>query len=83
MIYRIRNKSRQPNHTVTGVSDHPDRGHWGEWLDYEEGNDPWERSKTALTQMWNEWEGMKEIVDREKAPTYDFDHVAVEDCGGR
>ena len=83
MIYRIRNKSRQPNHTVTGVSDHPDRGHWGEWLDYEEGNDPWERSKKALTQMWDEWEGMKEIVSREKAPEYAFDHVAVEDCAGR
>ena len=83
MIYRIRNKSRQPNHLVTGVSDHPDRGHWGEWLEYKEGDDPWERSKTALTHMWNEWEGMKEIVDREKAPIYEFDHVAVEDCGGR
>ena len=83
MIYRIRNKSRQPNHMVTGVSDHPDRGHWGEWLDYEEGNDPWERSKTALTQMWNEWEGMKEVVSRERAPEYAFDHVAVEDCSGR
>ena len=83
MIYRIRNKSRQPNHVVTGVSDHPDRGHWGEWLDYEEGNDPWERSKVALTNMWNEWEGMQEIVAREKAPEYGFDHVAVEDCAGR
>ena len=83
MIYRIRNKSRQPHHMVTGVSDHPDRGHWGEWLDYEEGNDPWERSKTALTQMWNEWEGMKEVVSKERAPEYAFDHVAAEDCAGR
>ena len=83
MIYRIRNKSRQPNHLVTGVSDHPDRGHWGEWLEYEEGNDPWERFKTALTNTWNWWEGMKEIVDKEKAPIYEFGHLPVEDCGGR
>ena len=44
---------------------------------------PWERSKTALTQMWNEWEGMKEVVSIEKAPEYGFDHVDVEDCAGR
>ena len=44
---------------------------------------PWERSKKALTQMWDEWEGMKEVVSREKAPEYAFDHVAVEDCAGR
>ncbi|MCY4656426.1 MAG: hypothetical protein OXC80_06365 [Gammaproteobacteria bacterium] len=62
IIFRIRNKKRQPNHMVSGVSDHPDRGQRGEWLEYEEGNDPWLRSKFALCNMWDEWEGMQDIV---------------------
>lgn len=76
MIFRIRNKQRQPNIAVTGVSDHPDRGQKGEWLEYEAGNNPWERSKFALTHMWHEWEGMRDIVDEETpnlAPI-DFSH---------
>ncbi len=62
IIFRIRNKSRQPNHVVNGVSDHPDRGQMGEWLEYEEGNNPWERSKHHLCNMWEEWEGMQDVV---------------------
>ena len=62
IIFRIRNKSRQPNHVANGVSDHPDRGQRGEWLAYEEGNDPWERSKYAICNMWHEWEGMRDVV---------------------
>ena len=62
IIFRIRNKKRQPNHMVNGVSDHPDRGQRGEWLEYEEGNNPWNRSKFALCNMWDEWEGMRDVV---------------------
>jgi hypothetical protein len=62
IIFRIRNKSRQPNKMVNGVSDHPDRGQMGEWLEYEQGNDPWERSKHAMCNMWDEWEGMGDVV---------------------
>ncbi|CAE7593579.1 PGY2 [Symbiodinium microadriaticum] len=62
IIFRIRNKKRQPDKVVQGVSDHPDRGFMGEFLDYEEGNDPWERSKDAMCNMWDEWEGMTHIV---------------------
>ena len=40
IIFRIRNKRRQPDKVVTGVSDHPNRGQFGEWLEYEPGNDP-------------------------------------------
>ena len=47
---------------VNGVSDHPDRGQMGEWLEFEDGNDPWERSKHAMCNMWHEWEGMAEFV---------------------
>ncbi len=65
MIFRIRNKKRQPDKVVTGVSDHPDRGMMGEWLDYENGNEPFVRSKHALTHMWEEWDGMQDIVAAE------------------
>ena len=66
IIFRLRNKKRQPDKMVNGVSDHPDRGQMGEWLEYEEGNDPWERSKQAMCNMWDEWEGMQEVVKEER-----------------
>ena len=62
IIFRIRNKSRQPDKQVNGISDHPDRGQMGEWLEYEDGNNPWVRSKHAMCNMWHEWEGMRETV---------------------
>ena len=58
VIFRIRNKRRQPDQLVSGMSDHPDRGWNGEWLEFEPGNDPWERSKHAMCNMWDEWEGL-------------------------
>lgn len=67
IIFRIRNKRRQPNVVVNGVSDHPDRGQLGEWLEYEPGNNPWERSKDALCNQWDEWEGLSHIVAEEQA----------------
>ncbi len=65
IIFRIRNKKRQPDKLVNGVTDHPDRGQMGEWLEYEEGNDPWECSKHAMCNMWHEWEGMQDIAAEE------------------
>jgi hypothetical protein len=62
IIFRLRNKKRQPGVVVNGVSDHPDRGQHGEWLEFEAGNHPWERSKQALCNMWDEWDGMQEVV---------------------
>ena len=67
IIFRIRNKSRQPDKLVNGITDHPDRGQLGEWLDYEDGNDPWERSKYAMCHMWHEWEGMGSVVELAEA----------------
>lgn len=67
IIFRIRNKKRQPDKVVNGVTDHPDRGQMGEWLEYEEGNDPWERSKYAMCHMWHEWDGMREVVAEQQA----------------
>ena len=66
VIFRIRNKHRQPDKMVNGITDHADRGQQGEWLAYEEGNNPWERSKYAMCNMWHEWEGMQDTV-REQA----------------
>jgi hypothetical protein len=67
IIFRIRNKKRQPDKVLTGLSDHPDRGWLGEWLEYEQGNNPWERSKDAMCDMWDEWEGMRAVVAEERA----------------
>lgn len=67
VIFRIRNKKRQPDKVVTGVSDHPDRGFDGEWLKYETGNNPWERSKYAMCHQWHEWEGMQETVRKNQS----------------
>ena len=67
IIFRIRAKKRQPDKLVNGVTDHPDRGQMGEWLEYEEGNDPWERSKYAMCNMWHEWDGMREVVAEQRA----------------
>jgi len=66
MIFRIRNKKRQPDKVHNGITDHPDRGPSGAWLEYEDGNNPWERSKFAMCNMWDEWEGMKEVVADEQ-----------------
>jgi hypothetical protein len=71
MIFRIRNKKRQPDKVLTGISDHPDRGWLGEWLEYEEGNNPWERSKHAMCNIWDEWQGMQAVVAEEQAKTQD------------
>ena len=42
--------------------------------DSEEGNDPWQRSKHALTHMWEEWDGMRDIVadEQPKVAPIDF-----------
>jgi len=67
IIFRLRNKKRQPNVVVTGGTDHPDRGPRSEWLEFEEGNNPWERSKDALCDPWSEWDGLQGIIAEEQA----------------
>ena len=64
IIFRIRNKKRQPHIVAdnTGLTDHPDRAFDGGWLKFEPGNDPWERSKQSMIDMWDEWAGMKEVA---------------------
>ena len=69
IIFRLRNKKRQPNLVAdnTGLTDHPDRKFDGGWLTFEEGFDPWQRSKAAMIDMWDEWRGMAEVVAAERA----------------
>jgi hypothetical protein len=45
-----------------GVSDHPDRGYFGQFLDYPEDYDPWQTSIDKLCDHWSEWDGMQELV---------------------
>ncbi|MCY4094230.1 MAG: hypothetical protein OXG05_03800 [Gammaproteobacteria bacterium] len=68
IIFRLRNKNRQPDKMVNGITDHPDRGQRGEWLEYEPGNNPWERSKYAMCNMWHEWQGMRDTVVHNTTP---------------
>ena len=61
-IFRIRNKTRQPNFVSDGYTDHPDRGLLGEWLDLGLDENPWERSKDGICDMWADWSGMQKLV---------------------
>jgi len=45
-----------------GVSDHLDRGFYGQFLDYPESYDPWQTSTAKMCDHWSEWDGMQEIV---------------------
>merc|ERR1712194_923269 len=51
--------SRRVGH---GVNDHPDRGAYGQWLEYPKSYDPWKLSLDAMCDHWSEWEGMRHIV---------------------
>ncbi len=68
VIFRIRHKKRQPDVIVDGFTDHPDRGLMGEWLEFGPNNDPWERSKEAICNMWDEWDGMQQVVAANQSP---------------
>ena len=49
-----------------GLSDHPDRAMNGDFLDYPEDYDPYQFSIEKLCDHWSEWDGMQEIVGRER-----------------
>jgi hypothetical protein len=66
VIFRIRNKTRQPNTVADGYTDHPDRGLLGEWLDLGSDENPWERSKESICDMWADWSGMQKLVASNK-----------------
>ena len=45
-----------------GVSDHPDRGYFGQFLDYPDTYDPWQTSIDGLCDHWSEWDGMQQVL---------------------
>lgn len=79
-IFALVNKKRQPDKVIGGYSDHPDRTWEGGFMDYEKGNNPFERSKFALLNMWHEWDGMQQIVAEEKKKeAKPFEQYALKD----
>ena len=67
LYFRIR-KWREGNpHENTrrlghGVSDHLDRGYYGQYLDYPLSYDPWGTSTDKLCDHWSEWDKVKKSV---------------------
>ena len=45
-----------------GVSDHPDRGYFGQFLDYPSSYDAWGTSVAKLCNHWSEWDGMRALT---------------------
>ncbi|MEM7099055.1 MAG: hypothetical protein AAF541_12415 [Pseudomonadota bacterium] len=56
--------SRRVGH---GVSDHPDRGYFGQFLEYPDEYNPWQTSIEKLCDHWSEWDGLQETVARLRA----------------
>ncbi len=65
MYFRIRRlRENNPFEGVRkvghGVSDHPDRGYFGQFLDYPESYDAWQTSIDKLCDHWSEWDFVDE-----------------------
>ena len=65
IIFRLRNKKRQPDKMVNGVSDHPDRALNGDFLEYPDLYDPFEYSIEKLCDHWSEWQGLTQFLNDE------------------
>jgi hypothetical protein len=63
-VRRLRegNPNEGTRRVAHGVSDHPDRGYFGQFLDYPEGHDPFNITIDRLCDHWSEWDGMQAIV---------------------
>ncbi len=61
-IRRLRegNANEGTRRVAHGVSDHPDRGYFGQFLDYPEGYDPFQISIDALCDHWSEWDALRD-----------------------
>lgn len=57
--------SRRVGH---GVSDHPDRGYYGQFLDYPPEYNPWTTSIDRMCDHWSEWDGMQQTVASLRSP---------------
>lgn len=54
-----------------GVNDHPDRGAYGQWLDYPPSYNPWKLSLDTLCNHWSEWEGVRSTVGKARSHNLD------------
>jgi hypothetical protein len=65
-VRRLRegNPNEGTRRVAHGVSDHPDRGYFGQYLDYPEDHNPWQTSIDKLCDHWSEWDGMQDVVKR-------------------
>ncbi len=68
VYFRIRRLREGNPHEGTrrvghGVSDHPDRGYFGQFLDYPSDYDPWQTSIDKLCDHWSEWDGFKGLTN--------------------
>ena len=63
-IRRLRegNPNEGTRRVAHGVSDHPDRGYFGQYLEYPEGYNPWQITIDKLCDHWSEWDGMQTVV---------------------
>ncbi|MBO6704383.1 MAG: hypothetical protein JJ921_18710 [Pseudomonadales bacterium] len=73
IYFRIRraregNPNEGTRRVAHGVSDHPDRGYFGQFLEYPDGYDPYQISIDKLCDHWSEWDGMQEIVSERRNP---------------
>jgi len=49
-----------------GVSDHLDRGYFGQFLQYPESYDPWQTSINKLCDHWSEWDGFQKLIEERR-----------------
>ena len=69
VYFRIRRQREGNPHEGTrrlahGVSDHPDRGYFGQYLTYPDDYNPWQTSIDRLCDHWCEWDGLQEVLGR-------------------
>ena len=72
IYFRIRRLREDNPHEGTrrlghGVSDHLDRGYYGQFLEYPDSYDPWQTSIDRLCDHWSEWDGLRPEVERMRA----------------
>lgn len=67
-IRRLRegNPNEGTRRVAHGVSDHPDRGYFGQFLEYPEGYDPWQISIDKLCDHWSEWDGLQDLLKEQQ-----------------
>lgn len=71
IYFRIRKQRKENPHEGSrrlghGVSDHLDRGYFGQFLQYPDTYDPWQTSIDKLCDHWSEWDGFKELIQEKK-----------------